>query len=67
MKFDLKIGLVKRFGSQVRAARQLEICESRLSCIVNEHREPTPAERQRLAAALGVDYFNDESQPLNAA
>jgi len=64
MKFDFKIALVKKFGSQVRAARDLEICESRLSYLVNEHREPTPDEREMLRAALGVDYFADpETKP----
>ena len=67
MKFDLKIALVKKFGSQIRAARDLAICESRLSYLVNEHRSPSEQERETLRVALGADYFTEEPQGPRAA
>jgi hypothetical protein len=66
MNFDLKIALVKRFGSQVRAARALEICESRLSNLINGHRTPKAEEREILKAALGADYFEEPEGPRAA-
>ena len=36
--------------------------ESKLSRIVQGHREPWPKERKRLREALGVDYFSGESE-----
>ena len=66
MNFDLKIALVKQFGSQVRAARALEIAESRLSHLVNGHREPKPEEREILKAKLGADYFDEPEGPRAA-
>jgi plasmid maintenance system antidote protein VapI len=57
MNLELRIALIRRFGSQIRAAKPLKIDESRLSRIVNGHRDPTEEERQRLTSALGADYF----------
>ena len=57
MNIELKIGLLRRYGSQIRAARPLKIEESRLSRLVQGHCEPTEKEREVLRRELGVDYF----------
>ena len=62
MNIDLKIALIRRFGSQVRAAKPLKIDEPRLSKLVNGHQDPTAAERKRLAAELGADYFATDGE-----
>ncbi len=62
MNIELKIGLIRRFGSQIRAAKPLRIEESRLSKIVNGHRDPTAEERRRLANALGADFFAEKGE-----
>jgi len=61
MNLDLKIAIIRHFGSQIRAAKPLRIEESRLSKLVNGHRDPTAEERKRLTTALGTDYFAQES------
>jgi DNA-binding transcriptional regulator YdaS (Cro superfamily) len=53
MKLELKIELIRRFGSQIVAARHLGIGESRLSHIVRGHAEPSVKEREALERALG--------------
>jgi len=53
INWDLKSSLVERFGSQVKAARQIGIRENRLSYIVRGHVQPTDRERQALEQALG--------------
>jgi hypothetical protein len=53
MKLELKMELIRRFGSQIVAARHLEIGESRLSHIVRGHAEPSVKEREALEQALG--------------
>ncbi len=53
VNLDLKCALIKRFGTQVSAARQLGIRESKLSYIVRRHAEPSNRERKILERALG--------------
>ncbi len=60
MNIELKIALIRRFGSQVRAAKPLKIEETKLSRLVQGHREPTQKERIRLKKVLGADYFKSE-------
>ena len=67
MNLELKIALIRRFGSQIRAAKPLGIDESKLSRIVQGHREPTPEERERLRRELGVDCFSGEPEGPRAA
>ena len=67
MNIELKIALIRRFGSQIRAVKPLDIDESRLSRLVNGHRDPTSDERQRLTVALGVDYFASDGEGPSAA
>ena len=67
MNIELRIALIRRFGSQVRAAKPLGIDEPRLSRLVNGHREPTAKERKRLTAALGADYFASDSEVAKAS
>jgi hypothetical protein len=62
MNLELKIALIRKYGSQIRAAKPLRIEESKLSRIVQGHREPTPEERERLRKALGVDCFSGEPE-----
>ena len=67
VNIELKIALIRRFGSQIRAAKPLRIDESKLSRIVQGHRDPTPDERERLRTVLGVDCFADEPEGPRAA
>ena len=67
MNIELKIALIRRFGSQIRAAKPLNIDEPRLSRLVNGHRDPTAEERRRLSVALGVDYFASDGEGASAA
>lgn len=60
MNIDLKVELIRRFGSQVIAAKQLKIGESKLSYLVRGHVEPNPQEREILKTALGADYFQPQ-------
>jgi len=53
MNIDLKVELIRRFGSQVVAAKQLKIGESKLSYLVRGHVEPNPHEREILQNRFG--------------
>jgi len=53
VNIDLKVALIKRFGSQVEAAKQLGIRESKLSYIVRGHTNPSELERRGLERAFG--------------
>ena len=66
MNIELRIALMRQFGSQVRAAKPLKIHESRLSRLVNGHSEPTAEERKRLSVALGGDYFASDGERARA-
>jgi hypothetical protein len=66
MNVELKIAIIRRFGSQIRAAKPLQVDEPRLSRLVNGHVEPTAQERQRFTTALGVDYFAADANPVRA-
>ena len=57
INWELKSALVKRFGTQVEAARQLKIRESRLSYIIRGHAEPTELEQKTMEDVLGLDVF----------
>jgi hypothetical protein len=59
---ELRIAIMRRFRSQARASRPLRIKEARLSRLVNGYSEPTAAERERLSAALGGDYFGSDGE-----
>ena len=60
MNIDLKVELIRTFGSQVVAAKRLNIGESKLSYLVRGHVEPNAHERKILRTALGADYFEPE-------
>jgi ribosome-binding protein aMBF1 (putative translation factor) len=62
MNWDLKLALVKKFGSQIKAARKLGIRESRLSYIVRGHVKPSKSEHRSLAKALGWEFVNQVFQ-----
>ena len=53
----LKSALVKRFGTQVEAARHLKIREARLSYIIRGHAEATELEQKTMEDVLGLDVF----------
>ena len=57
MNVELKVELIRHFGTQVAAAKQLKISGPKLSYLVRGHAEPSARERQILCAALGADYF----------
>jgi plasmid maintenance system antidote protein VapI len=57
MNVELRIALIQRFGSQINAAKPLQIDEPTLSRIVRGHRGPTPEQRKRFKKILGRDYF----------
>ena len=67
MNVELKIAIIRRFGSQIRAAKPLKIDESRLRRLVNGHSEPTAKERKRLTVALGADYFANDGEGSRTA
>jgi len=66
MNVELKIAIIRRFGSQIRAAKPLRIDGSRLSKLVNGHCGPTAEERKRLAVELGADYFASDGEEPGA-
>ena len=51
MNLELKLELIRRFGSQIVAARTLGIRESKLSYIVRGHAEPSE-KREGLSSEL---------------
>jgi len=54
MNLKLKAELIRRYGSQVEAAKALDISESRLSYIIRGHISASTHVRAKLAEALGV-------------
>ena len=61
--WELRIAIVRKFFSQVAAARELGIRESRLSYLLHGHAQPTRMERELLAKALGGELV-DRAFPL---
>jgi len=55
MNVELKVELIRRFGSQIVASKRLGIRESKLSYIVQGHAEPSAQERKALEKTLGRD------------
>ena len=53
VNLNLKAELIKRFGTQVEAARAIGIRENRLSYIIRGHAQPSKAEREALELAMG--------------
>ncbi len=53
VNISLKAELVRRFGTQVEAAKAMGIRENRLSYIVRGHIKPSEREHKALAEALG--------------
>ena len=67
MNIDLKIAIIRIFGSQVMASRKLRINESKLSYFVRGYSLPNERERKLLEKALGRDYFSKEGEGPRAA
>jgi hypothetical protein len=66
LNVDLKIALLKTFGSQIVAARRLKIPENKLSHFVRCHDEPSPRQREILRKALGADFFAQQENGQQA-
>jgi len=64
---DLKIALIRHFGSQIVASRRLKIRESKLSFFVHGHSVPNEREREILKKALGADFFPKKEDGPEAA
>jgi ribosome-binding protein aMBF1 (putative translation factor) len=58
MNLELKIELIRRFGSQIVAAKRLGIRESKLSHIVRGHEAPSEKERETLERTFGLRLTN---------
>ena len=54
MNVILKISILEKKGSQSALAREIEVCESLISKIVQGRRQPTPEQRQAISKALGA-------------
>jgi hypothetical protein len=67
MNMDLKLALIRNFGTQIAASRRLKIREEKLSHLVRGYNEPTERERALLEKALGQDYFSKEGEGPQAA
>jgi hypothetical protein len=67
VNIDLKLSLIRTFGSQLAASRKLRIHESKLSHIVRGYDEPNEREREILKRALGRDFFSKEDEGPRAA
>ena len=66
MNWDLKIAINRRFGSQTLASKALRIQEPRISRLLHGYDAPTSKERRKFAAALGVDFFDSDDNPVRA-
>ena len=60
LNIELKIALIRRFGSQVNAGDELGLVESLVSKLVRGRRDPTPKQRTLFKNVLGKDYFKAE-------
>ena len=60
MRLDLKFALLTQYRTQIIAARELKISESRLSHIVQAHVSPNARERETFEHALGKDFFRGD-------
>jgi len=54
MDFELRLAILKTYGTQMKAARALGIHQSRLSCLVTGYYLPWPEEAKRIREKLGV-------------
>jgi hypothetical protein len=59
MRINLKIACLKNLKTQRRVAALANVVENRFSEIVQGWIDPTPEERARIAAVLGVDDTED--------
>lgn len=67
MNMDLKLALIRNFGTQIAASRRLKIREEKLSHLVRGYDEPNERERALLEKALGRDYFSKQQDGPQAA
>jgi len=55
VNLDLKIAIMRRWGTQLRASRALDIPESKISYFINGLKLPNPREREILNRELGAE------------
>ena len=55
MRYNLKVAIESRFGSQVAFAKHINLHPVKVSRLVCGWSDPTPVERDRIAAALNAD------------
>jgi hypothetical protein len=67
MNVELRVAIVRTFGSQIVASKRLKIREGKMSHFVQGHEEPTPREREILKKALGADFFEQPTDETPAA
>ncbi len=65
LRFKFKIIEDKSTGTQIAAAKRLEMPEARLSKIIHQHVEPNASERARIVAAFGAGVL--KSSPARKA
>jgi plasmid maintenance system antidote protein VapI len=66
MNYEFLVAIKIIFKTQVQATKKLGIDEPRLSRLIHGHRAPTAEERRRFAAALGIDLFAPDGNPVRA-
>lgn len=57
MNLALRLELLKRFRTQMRAAKSLKIQPSKLSSILHGYAKPSEKELRRLQQALGAEVL----------
>ncbi len=57
LNWPLKQALIEKFGTQIRASREMGIKEGRLSYIIRGHVQPSERERRALENALSKSVF----------
>ena len=67
MNVELRIAIIRTFGTQIAASKRLKIREDKMSHFVQEHEQPNPREREILRKALGTDFFQQPGDSKPAA
>ena len=62
LNLELKAALVRHYGSQVRASKELGIHERKLSRLIHGYDQPSPRERE-IIKKLGVKLDSERKKP----
>ena len=65
--FELKAAIIRRYGSQIVAARELGISTTHLSHLVQGHDVPRPGEEEILRQKLGFKFKKRPRAKVSAA